>query len=457
MTDIAELSARELLRAMRGKEISPVEVCENTLAAADAAQHLQAFITIDAGGALRAARESEARITAGTPGPLEGLPFPLKDVEATRGLRTTNGSPLTADNVPAEDGATAAAIRASGANIFGKTNTSAFAYTDDSTNMLGLTSRNPLDTRRSAGGSSGGAASAVAGGICRVAHATDGGGSARQPAALCGLVGFKPTYGRVPRYPMSDLWNARSHSGVIGRTVDDVAVAMSGMARFDPRDPLSVWETVDWASIAGAEPPRRPRIAYFPGWAGAPVDSGVERAARRAVDVLVANGCEPVQVEVDTPSMSQVFEDNYTAQLLYDLRDSLDRLDLIDDGILDGIERASRLDLVDFMASRDRRGRFNAAMVDLFDHIDFFVSPAQSCESWFVDVGPQADGTPLPASSSERMQLLLLFNLLGWPAISVPCGTTASGMPVGLQLAAIRGRDVSLLQMAYFAESLFTM
>lgn len=452
--DLSGTSAREQLRAMRTGELSPVEVCESTIDLAERTKSLEAFITLDPEGALAAARTSSSRIARGVPRPLEGLPVPLKDVEATKGLRTTHGTLLMRESIPTEDGATAAAVRDAGAVIFGKTNTCAFAYTDDSTNMLGLTSRNPLDPKRSAGGSSGGAAAAVAAGVCRVAHATDGAGSARQPAALCGLVGFKPTFGRIPRYPMSDLWNARSHAGIIAKTVDDVAIAMSGFARFDPRDPLSIWEVTDWTGIHAADRKRRARVAYFSSWGNGRVDSEVAGAAEHAVGQLVEWGCELVEPKVDTASMAQVFEDNYSAQFAYDLRGLGEQRHLIDEGVLDALDYGAAMTLVEFLASRDKRGQFNARMVDLFKDIDFFLSPAQSSESWLVSEGPQADGTPLLGRAGDRMELLLLFNLLGWPAISVPCGTTSSGMPVGLQIAAMRGGDVALLEMAYAAEEI---
>ena len=198
-------------------------------------------------------------MTKGTPlGPLDGIPYSIKDLEPTAGIRTTYGSKFFEQNVPAEDGAVAARLRASGGVLLGKTNTPHFGYKDMCDNLLGPPCRNPWNLARTSGASSGGAGSAVAAGLGPLAHGSDGSGSIRIPSALCGIFGMKPSLGRVPYWPSQDLWNARSHNGPMTRTVRDGALLLQVMAGPDPRDPLSI-DTPPAGSPTSAATSRRPR------------------------------------------------------------------------------------------------------------------------------------------------------------------------------------------------------
>ena len=241
-TELCYTSAVDLGALIRARRLSPVELCEAVLARVERLNpRLSAFLTVTADRARAAARAAEMR--AGRDallGPLDGIPYSLKDLEPTAGIRTTFGSRWFAKHVPAEDSLLAARLAGTGAVLLGKTNTPHLGHKDSCDNLLGPPCRNPWNLERTSGGSSGGAASAVAAGLGPVAHGSDGGGSIRIPAALCGVVGLKPSFGRVPQSPSSDYWSARSHHGPLARTVRDAALFLEAMAGPDPRDPLSI-------------------------------------------------------------------------------------------------------------------------------------------------------------------------------------------------------------------------
>src|SRR5919202_2899892 len=242
MTALDYLPATDLVEAIRSRRLSPVEVLEDVLQRAERFQPtLHPFMTIDAERAREAAREAEAAVMRGENlGPLHGLPVSIKDLEPTAGLRTTYGSKFFEDFVPDFDGAVAGRVRAAGGIVFAKTNTPHFGHKDMCDNLLGPPTRNPWNLERTPGGSSGGAAAAVAAGIGPLAHGSDGAGSIRIPAALCGVFGLKPSFGRVPYWPNPDFWAARSHNGPITRSVRDAALLLNVMAGWGGRAPPSL-------------------------------------------------------------------------------------------------------------------------------------------------------------------------------------------------------------------------
>ncbi len=241
-TELCFTPALELSALIRAKTLSPVELCEAVLARVERLNpKLNAFITVTADLARRQAKAAEERARKGALlGPLDGIPYSIKDLEPTAGIRTTFGSRWFVEHVPAEDGVVAARLKATGGVLLGKTNTPHFGHKDCCDNLIGPPCRNPWKLDRTSGASSGGAGAAVAAGLGPVAHGSDGGGSIRIPAALCGIFGFKPSFGRVPYYPSADYWTARAHNGPMTRTVRDAAVLLQAMAGPDPRDPLTI-------------------------------------------------------------------------------------------------------------------------------------------------------------------------------------------------------------------------
>ena len=267
--ELCFLPAIELARLVRSRELSPVEIVDALLTRiARLNPTLAAFITVTAERARAEAKAAEGRAVRNQfLSPLDGLPYTLKDLEPTAGVRTTFGSKWFEHHVPAEDGAVAARLRASGGILLGKTNTPHFGYKDMCDNLIGPPCRNPWKLDRTSGGSSGGAAAALATGLGPLAHGSDGAGSIRIPAALCGVVGFKPSFGRVPFHPNPDYWSARSHNGPMARTVRDAALMLTAVAGPDARDPLTI----------EAPPPTTSRRATVrlrvSGWLGAGISA----------------------------------------------------------------------------------------------------------------------------------------------------------------------------------------
>ena len=254
--DLCRAPATELSAAIRAKQLSPVEIVEAVLARIESVNPaINAYLDVDGDRALDAARAAEAAVMRGDElGLLHGLPVPIKDLEPSEGLRHTSGSILQKDQIAEFDGAVTGRVKAAGGIIIGKTNTPHLGHKDMCDNLLGPPGRNPWNTDRTPGGSSGGAAAAVAAGLGPLAHGSDGAGSIRIPAALCGVFGFKPSFGRLPYWPNLDIWSARSHNGPISRTVADAALFTQATAGPDPRDPTAIANLPDDYLAAVADP-----------------------------------------------------------------------------------------------------------------------------------------------------------------------------------------------------------
>lgn len=451
--DLTPYSLRELSRFLRTGELTSLSLFERTLSAAEDQDKLGAFVTIAPEIGEAQALDSDRRLKTGQVRPLEGLPVPLKDVEATRGLRTTNGSLAFHDWVPDTDGGAANAARKAGATVFLKTNTTEFALTEQSDNPLGITTRNPRNLALTSGGSSAGAAAAVAAGIIPAAHGSDGAGSVRLPAALCGIIGFKPSYGLIPRYPVSDQWGGRSHHGILGRTVDDVRFAMQGFARVDSRDPFSFPLTLEKSSSTKSI--EKLSFAMLDTWGNAYVDPEVKAAVAVFSDRLEEYGLSRHTV-TQTPEVGSVFEKIYLPQLAYDIAQLDDHhQELIGDEVRYWVSRATEIDFQQYMVARDQRGQLMRWCSEAFAELDFVVLPAQHRLAWAVDEPNNAADQRFATSIGERLQFLAVFNLLGWPAISVPIGQSKDGREIGIQLACKRGEDAKLLDIAESLQQLF--
>src|SRR6266540_3987269 len=287
--------ARELARMIRATEVSPVEVVDAVLERMGWVNpRINAYCTLTADLALESARAAEVAAARGDSlGPLHGVPFSLKDLTPTRGIRTTMGSKIFEHNVPAEDAVLVERLREAGGILLGKTNTPEFGCKPFTDNRVFGATRNPWALDRSPGGSSGGAAAAVAAGLGPLAEGSDLAASIRQPAAWSGVVGFKPSQGRVPRVPTTSGWSGLSVNGPITRTVADAALMFAAIAGPDPRDPLSVPSTgEDWAALAEETDLRDLRLAWTPDLGGlAPMDPTVAAICAEAARAFEALGC----------------------------------------------------------------------------------------------------------------------------------------------------------------------
>jgi Asp-tRNA(Asn)/Glu-tRNA(Gln) amidotransferase A subunit family amidase len=418
--------------------------------------HLHAYCTVTGEQAREAARAAEAAGRRGeAPGLLHGVPYSLKDLTPTRGIRTTMGSKIFEHNVPAEDALLVERLRGAGAILLGKTNTPEFGCKPFTDNRLFEATRNPWSLSHSPGGSSGGAAAAVAAGLGPLAEGSDLGGSIRHPAAWCGVVGFKPSQGRIPRYPTPTAWNAMAVNGPITRTVADAALMFAAMAGPDARDPLALPRSgEDWARLTDAPGDVFPgglRVAWTPDLGGAAaVEPAVASVCEAAARKLGALGWT---VEDASPEIGAIVEPFLALNAV--LRQAavghhLDRWrGEMDPVLVQRLELGRSLTAADVSRAEAARTAYHLRLQRFFARYDLLVTPTTGTAALVL-------GAPLPAEIAGRpitqpIDMLvptLAFNFSGYPAISVPCGFVAGRLPVGLQMAAGWREDARVLAAA---------
>ncbi|WP_051515817.1 amidase [Candidatus Blastococcus massiliensis] len=418
---------------------------------------VHAFLTVteelartEAAAATERAARGE-RISA-----MDGIPYSIKDLEDTAGIRTTHGTRFFADNVPDSDSVVAGRLRSSGGVLLGKTNTPAFGWKDMADNLVAETTVNPWDTSRTTGASSGGAAAAVAAGLGPLAQGSDGAGSIRIPAALCGVVGFKPSFGRIPVHPIREYWAHRTHVGPLTRTVADAALMTSVMAGSDDRDPLSLTSEMEpFAPPAESERPLAGRkVRWSPDLGYGAVSAEVAQIVAGAVSVLEELGCAVEEKAPGWEDPSRFHRVIHSSGLAVGVGPFADQQpEWLEDDLLRLIEYGRSHSAVDLKTAEIQRGRLYDAARSLFEQIDLLVTPAMPLEAWSAEPGPgpqEIDGVRLGARG--RSFLLNPFNLTGQPAISLPCGWTEAGLPVGVQIVGRRNQDIDVLQVAHVLE-----
>jgi Asp-tRNA(Asn)/Glu-tRNA(Gln) amidotransferase A subunit family amidase len=317
-------------------------------------------------------------------------------------------------------------------------------------NLLMPATRNPWALDRTSGASSGGAGAAVAAGMGPLAHGTDGAGSIRIPAALCGVFGLKPSFGRVPNWTAADLWNSRTHAGPMTRTVRDGALLLGAMAGPDPRDPLSIDQTPEDYLAACEGGVAGLRVAWSADLGYAPVDPEVRRLTESAARCFERLGC---QVEAADPGWDHpgpwhaaIYRANLAARV-GPLAD--ERPEWIDESLARVIELGREVTAEQLLAAYAARSRFYQQACAFMAGFDLLLTPAMACGAWSWERPPaEIDGQPVQQVAGGRWPLMYPFNLTGWPAASVPCGFTAEGLPVGLQIVAPWHQDAACLRAA---------
>ncbi|HYM92489.1 MAG TPA: amidase family protein [bacterium] len=455
-TDLCFTPATELVRLISTRRVSPVEVTEAVLRQIERLNpRLRAFLTVTDDRAREEAKAAEARaLKRGPAGPLDGVPYSIKDLEPTAGIRTTYGSKFFEHNVPEEDGVVAGRLRTSGGVLLGKTNTPHFGHKDMCDNLLGPPCRNPWKLDRTSGGSSGGAAAAVAAGLGPLAQGSDGAGSIRIPSALCGVFGLKPSFGRVPYHPNADYWSARSHNGPLARTVRDAALMLNVMAGADARDPLTIDAAPeDYVKACDGEL-KGLRVAWSPdlGYAASTVASEVKAIAERAARRFSELGCRVEAPALRWPDPRGFHKIIWEVSIASRYGDrAIERPEWIEPSLMQMFLNAGRLSAIEYGKALVARSAFYQAVRTFFDTYDLLLTPQMPVAAWSVDAG--ADGGPLDAEGRpmrflDRVPFMYPFNFTGQPAANVPCGFTAEGLPVGLQIVGRWHADALVLRAA---------
>ena len=463
----------ELTDAYRRGDLTPTAVAEAYLARIDALDgRVGAYLTVVRDQALTAARESELRWRAGAPlGPLDGAPVALKDVLCTRGVRTTCGSKMLESFVPPYDATVVERLRAAGAVILGKTNMDEFAMGSSTEHSAFHPTRNPWDLARVPGGSSGGSAAAVAGGLAAGGRGSDTGGSIRQPAAFCGVVGMKPTYGRVSRYGLIALASSLDQVGPFARDVRDAALLLGAVAGHDRRDATCIQAPVpDYVAelskgVAGLTL-GLPDEYFIDG-----MDPDVERAVRAAIEVLKELGARLERVSLPTTKHSLAA---YYLILPAEASSNLARYDGVKFGLRvpgrDLVEMESRTRAAGFGAEVKRRIMLGTYALSA-GYYDAYYGKAQSVRTLvrreFAAAFARVDLIVAPTTPNvafkhgEKEDPLSMYlndvftipgNLAGIPGISVPCGFSVTGLPIGLQVLGRPLDEPRVLRAAYAYE-----
>lgn len=452
-------TAREQADAVRRRQISARELLDLHLAVIEERNPtLNALVSLDPERARAGAAAADQHLATGQPiGALHGLPFAFKDTHAVAGWRTTYGSPIFADHVPSHDELIVERIRRAGVVVIGKTNVPEFAAGSHTFNRVFGTTRNPRDPSRSAGGSSGGAAAALAAGMVPLADGSDMGGSLRNPASFCGVVGLRPSLGRVPEWPLYNQWESTSTGGPMARNVGDLALLLSVIAGPDPRTPLALGD----AGLAFAPPLagslRGLRVAWTLDLGGAfEVDAAVAAVVEDAGRLLARSGASVVSA---WPDLS-LAEDTFRTLRAWHLHAKLGALldahpEAFKQTLADNIRLGATLSGADVARAYTQRTRLGETMREFFaSGYDVLVLPTSQVPPFPAEEEfPTAINGREMSSYLDWMRSAYFITVTGCPAISVPAGFTAEGLPVGVQIVAPHGHDRRLLEIAAALEA----
>jgi len=427
-----ELTLTEAAEKIKAKELSPVELTASVLARIDAVEDkITAFATLTPDLATKAAARAEEEIAAGNyRGPLHGIPVGIKDLYETAGVATTSSSKVRADYIPAQDSAVVEKLFAAGSVMVGKTHTHEFAF-----GAVTPTTRNPWDLDRMPGGSSGGSGAAVAAGECFLGMGSDTGGSIRIPASVCGTVGLKPTYGRVSRRGVASLSWSLDHVGPLTRTVADAALVMNAIAGYDRADPASVDVPVpdftERQDIAGLT------IGVPTNYYTERVDPQVAAAVAAAIAVLVEQGARTREIEIPLPQY--VLPTEWAIMLpeasAYHQEMLRDSADLYTADVRLFLEVGELVLATDYIKALRARTLIQQRWRDMFADIDVLIAPTLTTPALPVDDPSVSwpDGSTESATDTY-VRLSAPANVTGLPSLSVPCGFTNAGLPIGMQI-----------------------
>ena len=460
--DLCFLSAAELRARVASKEVSPVDVTRTVLARAEALQpELNCFVTLCGEEAMAQARVAEQQIMAGEPlGLLHGIPVTVKDIVNTKGVRTTFGAAPFRDNVPDHDAVAVARLRAHGAILIGKTTTPEFGSKCLTDSPLFGRTRNAWDAKRSSGGSSGGAAVAVASGIAPLAIATDGGGSTRIPAACNGVVGLKQSSGVIPHSQVQDAFGNQTYVTPTTRTVADTALMMQALAGEDASDPWSIGiavpDFIDRATARGDL--RGQKILFCLSPPGRPVALDVANAFKAALDRLAGFGAVIEEFSGESFDIEPIWRAiNHTAWRARFEKLAADHGDQLSETFLKQLALATKVSGVDFQQAMFDRTALFRRVQSLLVRADLLAMPTLTRTALPIDQDLfgtiEIDGQSYDNLRPHWFPWTMPFNMTGHPAISLPCGFGRDGLPIGLQLVGRFRGDAELLRASALFEA----
>jgi len=456
---LTQKTAGELVSLIKAREITPVEVLDAHLAViARVNPKLNAIVTLAADQAREAAlRAGDAVMRGEATGPLHGLPIGIKDVTPTAGIRTTYGSPLYQDHVPAEDAEAVRRLKAAGAIVLAKTNTPEFAAGANTVNPVFGATRNPWNPELSPAGSSGGSAVAVATGMLPVAQGTDFGCSIRMPAAFCGIVGIRPTPGLTPNYPMPLAWDPGQVHGPLARTAEDAARTLDALVGFSRLSPISVappWKSA-LAEVAACGDARGLRIAYVSDIAGIGVDNEIDAICRNTALSLKEAGASVEEIGFDLSAGREPYQAWRGLWMVGQQYANLDHLEEFGPNLQGNVKAGLKVTPLDFAKAEQARAKLFLRFRDFFERFDLLLTPASPVKQYPVtqNFPTEINGKKL-ANYTDWIAGSFLITLMSLPAGSVPAGKTSEGLPVGLQIVGARFEEPRILSLAKLIQAM---
>ncbi len=455
--ELCKMTVSELAPKIKARKVSPVELTEAVLSRIERLDpKLNAYITVDTEGALKAARKARRQIARGNYlGPLHGIPISLKDLYDTKGLLTTAGSKIMSERVPDADATSVAKLRAAGAVIVGKTNLHEFALGATTQNPHFGGTRNPYDTTRIPGGSSGGSAAALAADMCMASTGSDTGGSIRTPSALCGIVGLKPTYGRVSLRGIVPLAWSLDHVGPMTKCVRDAALMLSAMAGYDPGDSTSANERVPNFVRACKDDVKKLRIGFDPAFSSGGVDGEVLESVQKALKLFESLGARVIEIGPPSIELTAAIESIIiTAEAAaYHEENLRNRGGDYGDDVRILMEGGAAFSAVHYIKAQRLRAMIQKEFAEVFSKIDVFALPAAAAPAPPIGAETVSLGGMEVDVGMALLRFACPFNLTGLPAISVPSGLSRGGLPMGLQLVGRAFDEATVLRAAYAFEA----
>jgi amidase len=454
--ELCFLPATELARRIREKQLSARELMQASLAQIERVNpKLNAIVSLYAEQALAQARAADEKQARGEAlGVLHGLPVAHKDLFLTRGMRTTFGSPIFKDFIPDQSLLIVERLQAAGAISIGKTNTPEFGAGSQTFNAVFGKTRNPYDTSKTCGGSSGGAAVALAAGMVPLADGSDMGGSLRCPANFCNVVGLRPSPGRVPIWPAKSAWSTLGVEGPMARTVADCALMLCAIAGWDARSPIAIAEPGAPFARPLARDFKDVRIAWSADLGGLPVDARVSAVLEAHKATFASIGCLLEDASPDLADANEIFQTLRAWQFELAHGDLLERhRDQIKSTVIWNIEAGRKLSGPQVGAAEAKRTALFARMCNFMQRYEFLILPVNQVPPFDVDQEyvKQIGGVEM-ATYIDWMKSCYFITVTGHPAISVPCGFTADGLPVGVQIVGRHQDDFGVLQLAHAFE-----